>query len=118
MIDLTKPVKTVDGRSVRILCTDLKHTLYPVAAAIMSSDGVETVEGYTAEGKYLRVGSSPHYLDLVNVPVTTYGYLPLPDKADAFTYTEMQRWLEPQPSCIEVTFEDGKAVSTRVITLL
>lgn len=66
-IDFTKLIKTTSGLPARIVCTDLKHPHYPIAAAIISDEGYETVEAYTVEGKYIQNGEDS-YLDLVNVP--------------------------------------------------
>lgn len=66
-IDPKKPIKTTSGLSARIVCTDLKHTSYSIAAAIMIDASYETVETFTAEGKYFDDGED-NYLDLVNVP--------------------------------------------------
>ena len=44
--------RTRDGRSVRILATDLKHPRYAIAAAVMESTGNEFPYAFTAEGYY------------------------------------------------------------------
>lgn len=57
-------VETRDGRSVRILCTDVKSA-YSIAAAVMSKDGEETVTEYDAYGHFCS--GSEDYCDLVIV---------------------------------------------------
>lgn len=71
MIDWSKPVRTRDGREVRVLCTDCEtHTSYPVVALVKDSHGYERVQSYTIEGKYRRtISESPE--DLENVPEIT-----------------------------------------------
>jgi len=63
MIDFTKPVKTRDGKEVRILCTDRRDKNYPVVALIGDTD--ETAY-YTKGGKYFH-DKAPSTFDLVNV---------------------------------------------------
>src|SRR5690606_23192331 len=71
MIDWNKPVRTKDGREVRVLCTDLvSPSGYPVLALVKDSCGYERVQSYTIEGKYRRSGSENRN-DLENVPEIT-----------------------------------------------
>lgn len=71
MIDWSKPVRTRDGRAVRVLCTDCESPSgYPVLALVKISHGYERVHSYTLEGKYRKTGSDSPY-DLVNVPEVT-----------------------------------------------
>ncbi len=54
MLDLTKPVQTRDGRKVRILCTDRKHTnkeYGPVVGLITQKDGNETYQSWFLDGR-------------------------------------------------------------------
>lgn len=60
--DLTKPVQTRDGHSVRLLCTDAGDGEYPVVALVGGS-----VYRYTLEGAYYR-GDRIDPADLVNIP--------------------------------------------------
>lgn len=41
-IDMNKKYKTLEGLSVRVLCTDVKSE-YSVLAAVMEKDGTETI---------------------------------------------------------------------------
>ena len=62
LLDLTKPVQTVDGRSVTIITTGGRGG-YPVIGYLEDSDGPYT---WSAEGIY-DIGSESTQ-DLVNVP--------------------------------------------------
>lgn len=57
-------VETRDGRSVRILCTDIKSE-YSIVAATMCEDGEEVISGYDANGHFC-IGSEDN-CDLVIV---------------------------------------------------
>ena len=46
-----KPVCTRDGRKARILCFDLKHEDYPIAASVIDIDGREYVDTFTKDGR-------------------------------------------------------------------
>lgn len=64
--DLTKPVRTRNGKKARIVCADFRNEYFPLIALVEQSDDVETVVHYTAEGKYLNSIGSDHGLDLIN----------------------------------------------------
>lgn len=66
-VDLTKPVQTRSGCPVRILCTDRKGGDFPVAALLMTADGSESYQSYTAEGR-VYTGEKSSALDLINAP--------------------------------------------------
>jgi hypothetical protein len=51
LISMNKKYKTRDGRSARIICTDMKGCGYSVAALVQSED-CEQMESYTAEGLF------------------------------------------------------------------
>lgn len=67
-IDFTKPVRTVSGEAVRVLCTDRKaNGVYPVLALVGPK---EDAVSYTAEGR-VSYGKQPfgsHPRDLENIP--------------------------------------------------
>lgn len=71
MIDFTKPVKTTDGKSVRILATDRAGMGYPVVGLITNCMGEELLWEWTAEGKDNACEDNPHHNDLVQVTTTT-----------------------------------------------
>lgn len=64
MIDFTKPLRTRDGRKVRILCTDRKGWT-PIVGLIIDDSG-ETIETWSSDGAFKRDGSKNNPLDLVN----------------------------------------------------
>jgi hypothetical protein len=73
--DLTKPVRTRDGRSARIICTDRKYPASPIVALVADGlDGHEYIQTYTPEGR--AFGLEPSDFDLVNIPekVTCHVY--------------------------------------------
>jgi len=61
--DPTKPIQTEDGRSARILCTDLNNLNWPLVVAVKNTDGRETVHVYKENGAKNVTGMS-----LENVP--------------------------------------------------
>lgn len=67
--DPTKPVQTINGYEVRILCTNLDNE-YPLVAAIKKKNGIrETIESYTIDGKQcLDHDNYYHGYDLINIP--------------------------------------------------
>lgn len=65
LIELGKKYKTLDGRKVTILKTDLKNP-YPVVAVVVQECGKEIIVKYTLEGKYFTGGNTSHD-DLVEV---------------------------------------------------
>lgn len=67
-LDLTKKVKTRDGREARIVFTQARGS-YPVVALITSRDGKETAYLYTEEGVF-EIGTENHAADLVSVVET------------------------------------------------
>jgi hypothetical protein len=73
MIDLNRPVKTVDGKPARIICSDLKYST-PIVAAITQTNGDEYIALFCGDG-------SPPYSDfdtpkLVNVPFSDNNTFP------------------------------------------
>lgn len=66
--DPTKPPhQTRNGREARIICADLKHPEYQIAAVIIDENGDEEVESYTAGGLLIS-GEPGGAWDLINVP--------------------------------------------------
>lgn len=71
MIDWNKPVRTKDGREVRVLCTDrVTDSNYPVLALVKDGCGYEAAHSYTIEGEYHRPDAES-INDLENVPEVT-----------------------------------------------
>jgi len=68
-LDLKKPIKTEDGRKVRILCDDLK-SVKSIAAAIENYDGTEFIESYYYDGSFYSYQES--YMDLINTEICNH----------------------------------------------
>lgn len=68
MIDLTKPVRTKKGLAAVILATDIKNSLYPVAARVTEESGNEVVMAYSFDGKYFAKSNYSSGYDLENIP--------------------------------------------------
>ena len=72
-LDLTKPVRTLDGRPARIICTDastpgVATKPYPVVALVVNGL-FENIYSYTREGRF--ADAPQHGANLVNVPEPT-----------------------------------------------
>lgn len=65
LVSTDKKYKTRDGRSARIICTDMKACGYSVVALVQSEDG-EQIESYTAEGLFWSRYDESKY-DLIEV---------------------------------------------------
>lgn len=48
----SRKVVTRDGRSVRVICTDMKSTTYPVVALIENGSGYEQLTTFSKKGEY------------------------------------------------------------------
>ena len=48
----SRKVVTRDGRNVRIICTDMKSTTYPVVALIENGSGYEQLNTFSKNGEY------------------------------------------------------------------
>lgn len=67
MFDPTRPVKTVDGRKVRITTTDSENKLFPITALVENPDDKKEYSfRYTIDGKHNQDGSYSDN-DLINV---------------------------------------------------
>ena len=67
-LDLTKPVKTADGRKARIIFTEAKGE-YPIVALVEVSDRDriwEEAKRYTRDGFYIT-NNKYHALNLINI---------------------------------------------------
>jgi hypothetical protein len=116
MIDFTKPVKTMKGRKVRVLATDINHPRFPVAAAVTSSySGIpaEVVYVFTAHG----ISAANPDLNLVQAPETRieYGWL---DKIGLVTSKASLAALRKErtsETIIRVTYENNVPVRIEVV---
>ena len=69
MIDFSKPVQTICGYPVRIICTDKKGTAYPVVGwVIFDGEGEEELASWTVEGTYVINQKGRNDYNLINVP--------------------------------------------------
>lgn len=69
MIDFTKPVRTKDGRKVRILCTDHKNMHRPgfsVVGFVECSANHELLGFWSPDGEYCE-DTTHNQLDLENI---------------------------------------------------
>ena len=70
----SRKVVTRDGRRVRVICTDMKSTTYPIVALVKLSDNTtEDVWTYTKDGEY-EVDKSTTY-DLFFAPEKHEGWI-------------------------------------------
>lgn len=119
-LDLTKPVKTKGGLSVRILTADAAGD-FPVAGLVMHEHGVERPAMWRRDGIYYR--GSPSDMDLVNVPKKRTLWINIPagvgtipcvglicytsrELADANAHYSRSTRI----ACVEVTYTEGEGL--------
>ena len=94
----SRKVVTRDGRRVRVICTDMKSTTYPVVALIENGSGYEQLTTFSKNGEYAVNESSRS--DLFFAPEKHEGWVNI--------YKEgTNRYLE---GCICVTKEEAKRI--------
>lgn len=121
-LDLSKPITTRDGRSVRILCTDLKRrTGETIAAAITEKDGTDWVTDYSPDGVW-HEALGEHANDLINPPTPPKRFRHsawvnvYPNSlgvhahdtradADAAFHKTFPRFIIPRVACVEITVD-------------
>ena len=69
----SRKVVTRDGRSVRVICTDMKSTTYPVVALREDGSGYEQIFTFSKNGEYAVNESSRN--DLFFAPETHEGWI-------------------------------------------
>lgn len=117
--DPTKPVRTRDGRQVRILCTDRAGDK-PIVALLLK-EGCEYLRSYFADGTYTGVPGyrNQHSLDLVNIPKKiqrTFWLNFYPEGSDAVCHRSKEAAdisaLDYRIACIPVNveFEEGQGL--------
>lgn len=114
MIDLTKPVRTRDGRKARVVATDMNGSEGDtVLALITEPDGNEYAYEFKADGSYY-CPADPSHNDLVQAPEQRRRYF---NAADAYSEAchaaaknTRDKW-----DVFEVIEENGEIVSTRRI---
>ena len=72
----SRKVVTRDGRNVRIICTDMKSTTYPVVALIENGSGYEQLNTFSKNGEYAANESNANDL-LFFAPEKHEGWLNL-----------------------------------------
>lgn len=109
-ISKDKQYKTRDGRSARILATDICGDL-PIAAAIRSDDGLyEGIYSYRAHGRIYSNRDS--HLDLVEVKPTHTRWLVVQPEDGYPSKIEAQQSAREfmDVAVISVTFEEGEGL--------
>lgn len=123
-IDWNKPVQTVCGKPVRILCTDAPGP-YPVVGYVHEADDVCT-QSWTLDGKAYLDDVHNHDLEQVPPPkVKLYFYVDANDMvvgqagacggAIAFESQTAAKDLAGVRPLIELTTQDGVPVAVRLI---
>ena len=69
-----RKVVTRDGRPVRIVCTDMRDTDYPIIAWVEEPNGYESIESYTEDGRYYWFAPS-EVEDLIFAPEKHEGWV-------------------------------------------
>ena len=80
----SRKVVTRNGRRVRIICTDMKSTTYPVVALIENGSGYEQLITFSKNGEYAVNESSRS--DLFFAPETHEGWINVYRNNDGHTY--------------------------------
>jgi hypothetical protein len=113
-IDFTKPVRTKDGRAVRILCTDGPSINYPVIGIIHGDRDVST---WAFAGFFSSEKDEENPLNLENIPppprewwVNVYEH---GDKAHRYTGSLLD---SPAQACKELHFMTHKRIACVKIT--
>ena len=94
----SRKVVTRDGRKVRIICTDMKSTTYPVVALIENGNGYEQLTTFSKNGEYAVNESSRS--DLFFAPEKHEGWVNVYEEGT-------NRYLD---GCICVTKEEAKRI--------
>ena len=95
----SRKVVTRDGRNVRIVCTDMKNTSYPIVALITDKEAGEFCIEYTSDGKF-RDLNIEYTLDLFFAPEKHEGWINVYEEGS-------NRYLE---GCIYETKEEAKRI--------
>lgn len=113
-IEVGKTYQTRDGKTVRILATDLKHN-YPVVGAIMDGDGTEGVWYFTANGKFWRHFRN-HDLDLIIPPERKSRWMNWYHPESGYSYREEADKVSGsfRTHVLEIIIEDGEPVDVKI----
>ena len=100
-------VVTRDGRSVRIVCFDVKD-MWPIVALITETDGQEIIRGNLKNGNIFESGNE-HPCDLFMAPVKKEGWMNCyPDFRNTVYATKAEADKEAvfnRISCVKVEWE-------------
>lgn len=115
--DPTKPVRTRDGKTARIITTTRKGDEYPIVALV---GGDEEPLTFTSAGRfYANPAERPNDYDLVNVPEQTVRYLNLyqggPGRYHDTTNPALGYLDETRLGTVKATFEGDKLVSAEIV---
>jgi hypothetical protein len=75
MIEMGKKYQTRDGRSVRILATDMKCGDASIIGLVMGANGTEFPACWRTSGRTLEIGVTTSEGDLVPVPTKHEGFI-------------------------------------------
>lgn len=115
--DPTKPCRTRNGKSARIICTDAKGSK-PIIALISDCTGVEIMSRYCSDGLRLTTGEKCMG-DLINIPekhemwVNVYGkIINSYNIGDGYVSKEQADKAASliRIACIKVPFEEGEGL--------
>lgn len=111
--DPTKPVRTRNGRAVRILCTDAQLAGDSIVALVENEPtnqhrSVEFMHSYRADGRY--VGGTQHNLDLVNVPQRHVRYINVYRASSGYLSRDIAdaNASDARIACLRLDFEEGQ----------
>lgn len=119
MVDWTKPIQTVGGSKVRLICNDFKRGDTPfVVAVTFTDDDYETLLYYPRDG----VGSTNSSWNIINVPVEDIRYYQIDSSdgeiesnghKDPEDAAEFHCWHSPK--LLKITFVDGIPTNSELI---
>lgn len=108
-----RKVVTRDGRSVRIVCTDMIGTSYPILAVCRVDPTHDCYYSYTLNGKHNNVDS---HLDLFFAPEYKEGWLNLYKKENGRVAIGTVYPIESENSAKKIASADKDYVATCKIT--
>jgi len=115
--DPTKPCRTLDGRAVRIVCTDA-HGFFPIIALVYAPGVGEQLVRFTREGA--RAGDSAvpgNHGSLENIPERHELLVPIGQQDDGKpTFFHRDRFaMRPTIGHIRVTVEGARIVGAEIL---
>ena len=98
----SRKVITRDGKSVRIVCTDMMGAIYPVLAVCKEDPTHESWNSYTTDGKLYTEGDTQN--DLFFAPEKHEGWINIYKDGDIYL---------PGVACLYMTEKEAKANSVK-----